>query len=151
MAEIDNPLKKWVKLDTVTVLLSALWLFLGVVIFVPPPSPIVFIGGDTVEPAVVKAGGKITVTRNYTLKRDLSFTVGRRMTTGDCPHKCVFYNLQNTQQFRPAGTHAGSLEHTIPESAEPGKYRLEFNVFWENWLGKNYVTPMPVLEIEVVR
>lgn len=114
-----------------------------------PEPPIVYHGGDAVIQKRIHAGSSFTVLRNFTV-REKGGVVTRRMVKGDCKVGCSVIDLPTGVLFWEPGNYSTLREIKTPPEAAPGKWRLEFAVVFENYVGMNFTFPLPMLEIEVV-
>lgn len=102
-----------------------------------------------VEPEIVHAGGTINVTRKFTQHRAVAVTVMRKIVSGDCSKHCIIYELEPSTRYNAEGDYNRTVAHKIPERVQPGVYRIEFEMHWQNAFGYTYGTDMPSLLIEV--
>ena len=122
----------------------------AVVVLWEPENPYRQLRGDHVVPTIIRAGGKVTVIRNFEVTRNTTTYIARRMTRGDCRRSCTFIDLPSGPLSLPVGIYAAvKREVVIPATAEPGKWRLEYSTQWETIFGRQLTAPWPVIELEI--
>ncbi len=104
-----------------------------------------------VEPKTVRAGDTINVMREFTGLRTEAVTIKRKMVTGDCASVagCLSYEMETGSSLIEKGRVRVVKPHVIPRRAQPGHYRLEYELHWNTLMGSHFVRH-PVLEIDVV-
>ena len=102
-----------------------------------------------VQPQAVLRGERVAVFRHYIVKRDAVVTVSRRLVQGNCAADCASYDLEPSTNLFLAGEYKYTRYHRIPDDVRPGHYTLEFEVIWQNQLGKYFGEHLPSLEIDV--
>lgn len=128
-----------------------LWLAVLALLFMPEAPPIESLGGDTVEPATVRPGDRVSVTRSFRIVRSVPMSVNRTMVRGDCKRSCDIVDLANGSLTLEAGDHLNVVRpHVIPAFVSPGQWELRFTVVWEDRLGRQRKTVLPELPITVV-
>lgn len=132
-----------------TAVLSLL-VFLAVQVFVKPEPPMRFKGVDTITPKKVKRGGTVSIYREYTGLRAVPIRITREAVQGDCRKTCTRVLLDSSETVTFVGEYKGLRDHIVPGRLTPGIWRFEFLVHYENFIGRNFVLPMQVLEIEVI-
>ena len=142
-----------IQFERIIVSMLALIIAAGtVVVLYEPENPYRQLGGDRVIPTVVKPGGYVTVVRNFEVVRNTTTIIVRRMASGDCRITCTFIDLPSGPLSLPLGTYAGVMRDIqIPETAEPGKWRLEYSTKWETPFGRTLTAPWPVIELEITK
>ena len=116
------------------------------------PSPIELMGGDTVTPQKVRAGERVSITRNFRVLRAEPLNVTREAIRGDCKKSCEVIDLTSSTMTLPPGEYRNVVrEHTIPIHAEPGIWRLVFSVHWQGRFGRYVSESLPELTIEVIQ
>lgn len=123
------------------------WIYYAAIAAVPP----ITWHGSSVYPEVVQAGGRIDVTRRFTVHREAIIDVQRKLVKGDCSRECLQYDLNSSTSTIYPGEYNRTLPHNIPASVEPGRYVLLFEIHWQNAVGYRYSIRHPPLSIEVVR
>lgn len=134
-------------------------LLLGVLVWtatlallLPSPPPINTMGGDSVEPSVVRAGESVIVVRNFRVLRDSPIRVTRAMVKGDCKKACEIVDLTTSHLIlAPGDYHNVKREHHIPATVTPGKWVLVFTMHWDNVFGEDQKVNLPLLELEVIK
>lgn len=115
------------------------------------PCPLVDLGGDAVEPAVVKPLGKITVTRNFRVLREEPMRVSRQMIHGDCKKSCEIVDLPGSTLALDPGEYPNfKRDHLIPSYVEPGQWRLVFTIHWQDHLGRELHQKLTELTVTVL-
>lgn len=116
-------------------------------------SPITLLGGDSVKPAVVKAGEYIFVTRYYKVKETTYAQVIRKLRSQGCRRNCDDVELGRGDITLTDGEdHIGNTKkHLIPVTTPPGKYELRFEIITDDIIGRSVVTKLPVLMVEVTQ
>lgn len=113
--------------------------------------PIAYLSGSDVYPKRVTAGDTIEVTRRFTVTNSQVIRISRALVRGDCKTSCTAYDLEPSISTLNAGTYTRTRTHHIPTFVQPGEYRLEFYVSWQNFIGHTFSMQLPPLEIEVVK
>ena len=132
------------------IVLGVAWLGIAWLIMWPTPSPWVSHPGDSVTPAKVAAGGRVTVLRKFTIIREATILVTRRLANGDCTKRCIYVDLPSSTVNWVPGEYVLPRDHVIPIGTVPGVWRMEFFIHWESVVGRKYSSPLTVLEIEVI-
>ena len=123
------------------------WIYYSAIAAIPP----ITWYGSTVYPEVVRAGGQVNVQRKFTVHREAIIDIQRKLVSGDCQTKegCLQYDLAPSTFLITPGEYNRTLPHQIPENVAPGKYKLEFELHWQNAVGYRYAVRHPALYIEV--
>ena len=129
-------------------MVAGICVFLFVIIYVPG-NPLLDMHGDKAEPAVVRRGEVVHVTRNFRIDRDVFVTIIRRLATGDCKVSCTYVDLPTSHSTFPRDQYNLVRGYTVPHDLIPGIWRLEFFIVIENFVGHQASYPLKVLEIEV--
>lgn len=105
----------------------------------------------SVRPVVVRAGDWFEVSRSYTTSRVQAVEIHRELVEANCVKSCAKFTLPGSGFTTKIGREDdGRRFHQVPNIARPGEYLLKFELRWENFIGRTYSDPLPVLRIEVV-
>ena len=107
---------------------------------------------STIYPRVVRPGGIVVIGRTFTVQRTEVVEIVRTMVQTNCTDRCVVYSLEESRFTTQPGTYIDRKRtHLIPDHVLPGEYSLNFDVRWQNALGKTYSAGLPPLSLTVVR
>lgn len=134
-------------------------LFVGMLLWIATPfvldfsrkSPIVYHEGSIIEPAKVKAGDTVYITRHYDVTRYEPITILRRMEKGDCTNRCERIDLPNTEITNSVGVGFKSRRQMkLPDSLAPGEWTIRTHISWDDILGRRQAKEVPPLTVEIV-
>jgi hypothetical protein len=102
----------------------------------PIEPPVTYHDGDKIEPAIVERGGVVRVYRTFTVNRKEPVKIYRRMVKGDCTKSCDVRDLPGSTVINEPGEYSNhSRPFDLPDDMNPGVWRTEFTIVWENRMG----------------
>jgi hypothetical protein len=122
-----------------------------------PLSPYTPLGGDYVRPDKTLPGGQFIVSRSFRWKQPGVALVERTLIGGYCTHSyprtgCDIISLPSTYFAVDDGDYIDFRRpFTIPSSAVPGSYALDYTMIWWDFLGRPFSIKLPSLSIEVLK
>lgn len=131
--------------------MTLIWVSVLIWVFFPLGAPITSLPGDLVYPETVTVGGKIHVVRNLRVIREEPVVVNRAVMRGDCRKTCEIIDLPGGNLTLKVGDYPNVLrDHILPNTVQPGDWRLVFTIQWADRVGALHVEPLTVLAIKVV-
>ena len=141
-------MSKWINTWLMGITVFCL-VIIGYLAFVPPEAPLIYTGGDAVHPEKVKPGEWINVTRHYRVTREEKLVIVRRMRKGDCHTGCTLVDLLPSNIIVKPGEYVGTRGLQVPASVSTGQWFLEFQIHWEDRIGRTQIIYSPVLSLEI--
>ena len=133
------------------IIATILWTGALVWVMWPLGPPIDFMDNNSVSPATVKAGGEISVTREFIVNRVAPVVVLRTLVRGDCAVTCETVDLASSVVTLAEGERrVQTRSFTLPSSVDAGEWNVVFNVQWQDRIGRAHRLPLKELPFTVV-